>query len=151
MDKLSNRTESTAIAPRSSTPSEKTVAKLLDLAAQSLGKELMSGESRLWLQAFQLTDPAALEWAFREFFLGHLVDQYGNVSGNFFPRIAQIVQLVDRYHHLGSEQRRDEEQKRMLDDMKRAREENEAAGQPSGLAQLHAILKQACERVKRMP
>lgn len=140
-----------AIEKRLSPPSEKTVLKLLDLAAQTLGKELSSGESRLWLKGFQYERPEALEWAFQEFFFGKLVDREGNVSGKFFPRPAEIGALLQRYKERTTAQRVAAEQQRMLDENRETRRRLEAAGQPAGLAQYRELMKECLEKAKRMP
>jgi hypothetical protein len=98
----------------------------------------MPGEARLWNMKLMGYSADAIEWAFGEYLARVGVDI-------FFPKPGQIIGLCRQFYDERRQANESEETKRVLRDNVEIRKRLEAAGELSGLAQYHAIMKRALE------
>lgn len=72
-------------------------------------------------------------------------------TAQFFPKPADIIEILDANSQSAAAQREAEETIRGLSENRAIRERLEATGEPSGVDQYHAFIKQALDIVKRIP
>lgn len=136
-----NAIERTSSRQRSAT----TVANMLELAAAMMGKELLEAEISLWFKTLENYSPNEIEKAFNEYL----------TKSQFFPKPVDITFLLDRDKTVASEKREAvravETTKAEIDRDQKTRDKLKAAGEPYGVDQYHAFIKQALDIVKRIP
>jgi hypothetical protein len=86
MEKLVKQSNALSATGKSSSQQHVVLLRMLDLASQIAGKELMPAESRFWLESFQNERPEMLEWAFHEYLR----------AAKFFPKPGDITELIEQ-------------------------------------------------------
>lgn len=117
------------------------VALMLDLAATITGyKELTPREEDFWLEKLEKFPPVAIKAAFEKYLETEV----------FFPKPAQILALMKgETDHFA--ERELAETARQLEENRQTRESLAAEGLPSGIDQYQSLMKQAQERIKKLP
>jgi hypothetical protein len=106
------------------------LGRMLTQTAQLMGKELTSGEVRLWEQLLVGRTEAAIEAAFAE----HIK------HSTFFPRPAEILVILGDLYRENVQKKLAEDTDRSLREARENRKKLEAAGEPSGLAQYTQLM-----------
>lgn len=139
---VTKRNDSTAIEKGSNRLlSGAMVALMLDLAATITGyKELTPREEDFWLEKLEKFPPEAIKAAFEKYLETEV----------FFPKPAQILGLMKgETDHFA--ERELAETARQLEENRKTRERLAAEGLPSGIEQYQMLMKEAQEKIKKLP
>lgn len=119
--------------------------KLLFLAAQSTGKDLMPGEERLWLVALAGKSPEQVTRGFRDFFCEPRED------GVFMPKPQEILGLIERRGRKEAIESQWDETDRQMRENREAREAGKAMSFADWQKLLGDCVKKLATKIQRMP